>query len=458
MVTTGVVNTVLDTAKKLVKSVVGFEKNVRIANTYARNNSLSEATKLTRVEPITIVSKDLLNNPETKVVLNSLLSIFTGYYLQAVDILTKISDIEVVRILDKLNPDRDDTGLMMQLHQKYGFSKESFKLISTEGYRYRLPTFSRPSLESNGQAKMDNSDQKRMEYFEKEKSIRENMKTASHQDKIKLTDDLAALKAEQKMFEDNVDPGHIQKEKEFAYKKKEHLEKGSSLDLERIDLDTMVNLSVGRLINVKIAYTKQDGLNKGDNRYVTIPVSVRLLVSSIPNESIARIMSYKNQDLSMIERIHAARSGRIEFIRDLVFCQDLIDEYKKAAIQDPTGILNELAHRANKAKALGLMTQNPSLVSASSLFVISDTVLREVESKLGGKLDNPRIREKAFENTYAMIIGVVSEEWETVTFYTRGISRSTSFGFKELESKVKGSGPDIGDIMKAMAAGQPPSF
>lgn len=381
----GAINTGLNTVAKIYNTVrdntVGYYGNM----------SLPEATKLTRVEPITITSKDLLNKPETRAVLNSMLSIFTGYYLQAVDILTKVQDVEVVRILDKLNPDRDETGFL--LSEKV--SRESYQFISTESYQFRLPTHSRPTLEA------------------------------------------------QAPVNDRGEVGEPQAEKP-------------------IDIDTLANLSFGKLVNVKIAYTKTDpsGLTLSDQetRFVTIPISIRLMVSSISNDTIARIMTYKNQDLSLIERIHSARSGRIEFIRDLIFCQDLIDEYKKANVQDPTNVLAEITRRANNAKKFGLLTKNPSLVAASSLFIISDTVAREVESRLGGKLENSRIREKAFENTYAMIIAVVSSEWETVTFYTRGIARGASFGFKELEGKTKGTGPDIGDIMKALTAGQPPSF
>ncbi len=376
----GAVNTALNAVAKVINYAKDF------GTSFYKDTSLVGVTKLTRVEPITIVSKDLLNNPTTKIVLNALLADFVAYYLQAVDILTKVQDVEVVKILDRLNPDRDETGFLLSER----VARESFAAISTEHYQFRLPTKSRPALET-----LNN------------KSLAGSKEVGEGQD---------------------------------------------------IELDALVNLSIGRVVNVKVAYSKTEGEYKGEVRSVTIPVSVRLMVSSISNDSITRIMTYKSEDLSLSERFHSARAGRIEYIRDLMFCQDLIDEYKKAVIQDPTNVLSEITRRTNNAKKYGLLTKNPSLVAASTLFVISDSVVREVEQKLGGKFDNPRIREKAFENTYAMIVAVVSEEWSTVTFYVRGIARGATFGFKELEGKTKGTGPDITDIMKALTAGQPPSF
>ena len=220
------------------------------------------------------------------------------------------------------------------------------------------------------------------------------------------------------------------------------------------------NLSVGKLLNVEISYSKDRGEYEApEDRVVRIPVSVRLMSSIIPNNSITRLLTYKSEDNSLVERFHAWRSGRIGFIKDLIFCQDLIDEYKRASIGDETNTLQEIVRRVNNSKKYGLLTKNPSLVSASNIFVITEEVAREVENKLGGKLSNANIRQKAFDNTYAMIIAVVDREWERVTFYTRGMAASTDLSIKEIKSANKnGKGPDILDVMKSFNQGIPVSF
>jgi hypothetical protein len=400
----GLVTTGLGMAAKIVNTIKG-------GMAYYKDSSLPEVTKLTQVEPYTIVSKDLLNNPETKTVLNSLLSIFTAYYLQAVDILTKVQDVEVVRILDKLNPNRDETGFLLAEGKTWGsmeaYKEGSFRHMSLEGYKFCLPTHS-------------------MAMEQDQEDDVTNVTTHVHNNITVPSPQMAGGKGD---------------------------------ELAKIDLSDLVNLSVGRLVNVKIAYSHseyKDG--KSETRYATIPMQFRLLVSSVPNDSIVRIATFKNQDLSAGERLHDVKSGKIKFLSDFVMAQDLIDDYKRTAMKDSSGALDEVVRRANNAKKWGLASNNPSLVAASTLVVISDAVARQIEQALGGKLDNPRVRSMFFENTYAMIIAVVSQEWETVTYYTRGIARGATFGFRELEGKSKGTGPDIGDILKALTAGQPPSF
>lgn len=356
-----IVNTCLTAVGKIINTVKDNATN------FYTTKSLSEAAKLTRVEPLTILSKDLLNLEYMPDVNNTLLSIFTGYYLQAVNILSKVNDVEVVRMLDRLNPDRDSTGFLLE----NSIANESLVHMSMETYKYSLPTKLVPAMEDNDAGKTINE---------------------------------------------------------------------------------ISNLSVGKHINVTIGFDKND--ESGKNTSVTIPVNVRLLASVIPNATITQLLTYKSEDNSLTERYHAWRSGRIGFIKDLIFCQDLIDEWKKASISDDTNTIQEIMRRVNNSKKYGLLTHNPSLVSASNIFVISEEVAREVENKLGGKLSNHHVREKAFDNTYAMIIAVVDREYERVTFYTRGLSASTDVSIKEIKAASKSSkGPDMMDMMKMMSMG-----
>ncbi len=386
----GVINTTLTQVAK-------FINDVRDNINYYSTRSLSDATKLTRVEPLTILSKDLINLEYMPDVQQSLLSLFSAYYLQAIAVLTTINNVEVVKVLDRLNPNRDETGWLMQT----GLESASVREMALESYTYALPGTTGLALE----------------------------------DKDSNTDQISILS----------------------------------------------NLSVGKLLNVQIGYNADVVTNTSDNsvttgtktgdvsttthkttrdarQSVTIPVQVRLLASVLPNSTITHLLALKTEDSGIVERFHAWRAGRISFIKDLIFCQDLVDEYKKALVQDETDTLQEILRRVNNTKKFGLLTKNPSLVSASNLFVISEQVARDIEQKLGGKLSSPRTRQKAFENTYAMIIAVVDREWERVTFYTRGVASSTDLSIKEIKNASKSKNTDILDIFRSLQLGSGVSF
>jgi hypothetical protein len=344
--------------------------------------SLAEVTKIARVEPLTIISKDCLQLEYLPDVLQSMVNIFTGYYLQAIALQTKIDNVNIRKVLDRLNPDRD---FLMP-------SFESFKdiqTISIENYKFKLP---KPGMEA----------------FEVSESS----------------------KLERELPDPAFSTGDASKD---SYKV----------------LSEMTNLAVGKMIEVTI----QSGEQK-----VKIPVKINLAPAQLTNQSIVHILALKTEDNSIVERFHKWRSGRIDFIKDLIFCQDLIDEHKRALMKDEGGVYTEIIKRANNAKKFGALTVNPSLVSASNIFVISETVAREVEQKLGGKLSNPRVRQLAFENTYAMIIAVIDRDFERVTFYHRGIAAPTDVSIRDIKSSNKTKGPDIMDVLKSLNVGNAPSF
>jgi len=336
------------------------------AKEYIADNSLVDATKLTTVEPLTIISKDLLNEEYMVNVNNTLLNLFAAYYMQAVDILTKVQSVEVVKLLDKLNPNRDASGFL---------ATESHPSTALENYKYDLPKTSSLALE------LDKDDKKQL---------------------------LANS-----------------------------------------------NLAVGKLISVSI---KLNDKEVGKEITANLSVAIRLLTTILDSNSIQEIMLGSDTDKSLIERYHAWRAGRISFIKDLIFCQDLIDEVKKRSLKDESGTVEEIIRRVSNAKKYGALSKNPSLAVASNLFVISDKVAKELEFKLGGKLNNFRTRKKLFEDTYAMIIVVVDREWERVTFYIRNIESYTDLSFKEIKNSGSEKGPDIADILKSLQLGTGPSF
>ncbi len=371
------------TVETLILTVGKFVSDVKnnVIGYYAPK-SLTEATKLTRVEPLAIVSKDLASYEYTADIMQSVLSIFSGYYLQAVSILTKVNNVEVIKILDKLNPDRDESAFLM-IGDRQASAESIAAGLSTlvlENYQYTLPM---------------------------------RLKSMS----------TVAIEAK-------------------------------DADVQERVLESS-NLSVGKLLNVDICAGND---KEGKPINVKIPVAVRLSSSLVSNSTMLHLLAYKTEDTGLVERYHSWRAGRISFIRDLIFCQDLIDEYRRAMHGDESGTIQEIIRRVNNSKKYGLLTQNPSLVSASNIFVISENNAVELEQKLGGKLSNKRVRDKAFENTYAMLIVVVDRDYERVTIYSRGIDAATDVSMKEIRQASQKNGIDIGDVLKSMSSGNPVSF
>lgn len=337
-------------------------------------DSLIDYTQESRVEPIALIGTDVLFNDMLPEVMQSLLSQFAGYYLQAVAISMTVGNIEVQRTLGKLNPRRN---ALNEAADSGGW------LLAQENYRYALPT---PAKKMALEAIHD------------------------------------------------------------------RMEAGTSFTIARDtnrELNELSNLSVGKMLSVEIS----DGVHKA-----SIPVSIRLQASSIPTERLAHILASGSQDTSMKERFYQWKSGELEFIRDIIFCEDIIDTHRKNLKADKDGVYSQILSRARENQLSTLVSANPSVATASNIVVISSDTAKELELQVNGKLSNPKIREQVFKGKFIMIMAVIDTAFSRVTFYHRGIAMSTEVGLRDLRDSNKGSGPNVSDVLRAYQLGNSPSL
>ena len=93
--------------------------------------SLIEYTRVTRAEPITMVDSTIAHISAVPPILQAACAIFAGYYLSAVSLSVNVGKIDVVRLLEKVNPSRspsENIGMM------------AGDMLTEESYRYGLPS------------------------------------------------------------------------------------------------------------------------------------------------------------------------------------------------------------------------------------------------------------------------------------------------------------------------------
>lgn len=139
--------------------------------------SLADISKIARVEPITLISSNLTGTKELYNILHGVLNIYAAFYLQAVHILSaQLSDVRILKILDKTNPDRDMKTLLTSGYTAIeGRNNNNVQTLSLENCKFKLPMlksdgapkFAFESIfDEDGDAKLGSSIQK-LETFEK---------------------------------------------------------------------------------------------------------------------------------------------------------------------------------------------------------------------------------------------------------------------------------------------------
>lgn len=371
----------------------------------AAEGSLIEYTAVLRNEPIVMLEDSLVHQAATSDVLKFLTNLFAGYYLQAVAITNNIGNVNVMQVLDRLNSKRD----VLSNAKAEFVSKESFSprpqitlkpQISKESAALMYPAFYRKSLES---------------YDVSLESI----------------------------VLDNKDGG------ESKTKKNDLVEIQSAGKDAAKSIMEAPNLATGKIFEVVI---------ENEGKRAAIPVSVRLNPLGCTPGLMQEILSLGDVRNSTIERFYRWREGELEFINDLILCNDLIEKHYSLLKADKHGIYKDILKRRRANRLSALITQSTSLATASSMAIITEDTATELQLAIGGKLSDPKVRSSVFSRCSLMFLVVIDPELQFIRIYHRGIAYPMELTFGEIKNQAKGNGPDVMELLKAFSAGSRPNI
>lgn len=421
----------------LVQQVVELFDKV---NSYAGRKSLIDVSKDARVEPTLIVDAALMGTDYLPAITQNMQAIFAGYYLQAIEMMHTIDGIQVKQKLAPLNPNRTPNVALMS-HAGVDFGDWRMHKAS---YAVSLPTRKNVSalgLESFAAAK------RTPHWGIAVEAAQNNPNMAGQPNKGKRNPGDPPEYDELEKERDDLKKTN----KKLREKLGEFPEESARVEKDVTKMVTDVSpLSVGKLYEV----TFRDG-----KEVAVIKVAIRLMAKMVPTSSIVSVCtidSHRKKDI--VERFHGVRSGELEFIDHFVLCNDLIDEHRRAAIKDKSGLYKEILARRNKSLLAGLLERNPSVAVASNLVIMDSTTMETIEAEMGGSFKNDKIRNQVFETTSLMILAVVDRGYDRVRFYHRGIDGYSDVSVKEMKAGQKDDGNQVADIMKAFLKGSAPQL
>lgn len=409
---------------------------LKVAST-ANSDSIIQYSAPARVEPICLVDGALAQYEHLYAILQTTNSIFAAYYMQAAASLVNVSAMRLLRDIDPLKPDRNMNAAIYDFversgQQVYGDNKSlpgrvEAKVLEIVQESMCLPRIGqdRPMVSFMVTEAADGKPVMRVASPEEVKKYKEaSAKAATDLAKKEYDRQLADLKA----------AGNVAK--------------GGGVKMGGDLLDTP-NLAVGRIFEVSADYGQ--GL-------VTIQVLVSLKTMITTSQNLQDIYATGGELRTASERYHGWRSGQLRFLDDIMFCNDIIENHRRTAIRDNTGVYLLNRERDTKNRVSALLTGKASIGTASGIAVFDSATAKRLEAAVGGKLSDFNTREKIFKRTYAMTILVVDREWEDVTVYNRGIPKAVELPIAEYTRAKSKGGSDVADIVKLFLSGTAPTL
>lgn len=361
----------------------------------SRVSSLADLAKPCRVEPITLIDQTIADQPYVQDLMKLTVSLFAGYYLQAVNMVMGVGKIDTLKVFDTLNPERSLGGLAFESHRATAYDPATY----SNGL---------PSLESFSQP------------------LRKGLVAEYSEEKY-----IASLEANK-----NGDSDESGKKNKTEDDDKAPKNSISSSDAHKIY--EAENLAIGKLLNVEVA---SDGEKK------KLPVLIKLIPAVVPSDTLTQIFTGGGRD-TWAHRLFLVKTGQIKFWNDFVMGQDMIDAHMKALMTDRTGAYKAIMDRRRNNVSKSVQTGRLSLADASNVAIISASTLKKSANALFAKLDDKNMRDKIFDNSYLLMLMVVDERWGRVTVYHRGVDLATSYRIEDVKMAEKSKGQDITEIFK----------
>lgn len=399
----------------------------------ARHGSLVEATQTMRVQPLCVIDHTLSTSPILEPLNQNLLNLFSAYYLQAVARDNVIGKVSVFRRLDKLNPNRSKAESVL--------NNAAIILNGMEGYY----DTSLPCL-----PKLTNTHVEREAIKAATESLVYSMEAVHVGDEVAdNTEAPVKQNGWQRIGQSIVNDINV------ANKGKRITDEANSKDGTSVkdiydtkEIKELTHLAVGKILNVTFTEGKSS---------LTVPVAVRLMTSLMLPNALVRLLNFgsRERDLTLKERWHAYKSGKIEFWRDFILAKDLKKQRVKDITADKDRVYQKIQARLLDNAAAGAMSANPSLANMSNIIIINKPTLQELESVLGGKFSNFNLRERVFNNTGIMLFAVVDNDSQRVKIYHQSIEECTDVSFNEINRGSK-KDTDITDLLNVFLQGGAP--
>ncbi|MGL5397269.1 MAG: hypothetical protein ACRDBQ_18630 [Shewanella sp.] len=412
-----------------------------------RADSLEEFNSILYNEYTTLIEQSLLGLDYLPGVLDKLQLLLAANQLTAISLLVGVPEVDIIGTLDKISTRRS----ALDSAARSGTALASMAARESRG-RYGLPSYDNLPIavgESRGRNRatgnysarrdfnvnmnVDRSDNSTRNTTNNNNTLNDNTRNTTNHRTENLTSNVT-----------NINNDSTRGKASFGLEK----------DWVK-HLNDQEGLSSGRLFSATF--------ERGGNR-IDVPMRLRLDVKSVTTPVLETIIGFGEQNKDMWERYiklqhKGDRSGRaidrIAAIKDIAFCNDLIEEYRRNRYKDKSGYYAKMMEKRNSNWLSGILTLSPSINNASGVVVVSQDTIDAMAPIIGGDFDDFNVRQNVFKDTLTVYYVVVDTTWNTVTIYTRGLNGKQEMNKADFAKSKSGSG-DVNKIIEAYRSGAQP--
>ena len=193
-----------------------------------------------------------------------------------------------------------------------------------------------------------------------------------------------------------------------------------------------------------------------NNSTIEVPINIIANVKMVKPEEIINVMMDKDAKNTFTSRWMEYKSGGIS-LSDLIFCTDLIKDYKSRKISKNSDLFNRLEDRNNDKYLRRIVTGIAGTEYSYGIVVTSEDELRSIESITKLNVSKFGDKEKLLSTLQSHNLSVLDDDTERARILISDLQGEMNIGYKKINN-YKDSDNGMMDFMKYFIANKTPVF
>lgn len=399
------------------------------------NGSITKLLSRYIVEPVIFATYDAKESDVFDNVTALNVDIFTSFYMQAFQVLTNQMGVDSNTAIQLLSTDSSafspqdvlNIGSKMIGRKKFGVSTPLANLFATEDYNY-LEAINNPK---NRFLKLS------MEWGETEVT-----QEPDYNDPELTDDDRRMLEYKfRKQTELDVDKANLRDQIWTRDRAPSSSRIEMDRDMNELDKHPLYAIQT-RSLNIKI------NVNTGDAKSsatVIIPVIVKAHIIVLGVQDLINALRPNKHTKSFTYRLDEFRAGSISF-KDLIFCSDLIKDYKDVKKKDKNSIVDLINARNLNANATAVLSGGKGFEANYNMIICTTDDKVKLDKAMNGDIYKEAVKQNFLADLHAIGCTVLDNDYERMTLLIKDIRSKSDTGYKALKKRSKND--SVEDMVK----------
>lgn len=194
----------------------------------------------------------------------------------------------------------------------------------------------------------------------------------------------------------------------------------------------------------------------GKKRTIIVPITIKTHIIVTHIDQILNMLKPNDRTKRFGYRLDEWKAGAIS-LKELIFCGDLINSYKKNKLKDKEGLLDIVKKREESANSKLVTSDMVGFEKYYNMLIVTADEKVLLNKHIGGDILNERYKQELLTEAHALTLSVVDQDYERVYILTKDIRGRSDVTFKAI-AKKSNKESDSTDILKALIANRPPVF